>query len=248
MPRSGISVQDFVRSSRRYVESAVNRANADKNPFLRRAEAKALPADLQDNYAKLSKGVRGSIGARRFIESYAAHVAGAASLADRNQDDWLTKTDGRRLPPELRDNFENLLAARAKAKAQGARDLTPPGLIAAHLAAYGQGPVGYAEAFRRALEAVIANEDSGESPRAIVREFGGPDGGPITSKTKLDAAMKRLMAQGGLELLEVGESDEHGSDPEANWIFAVDIETGSDHGFWAIVDRRTGETTVDGFN
>ena len=40
----------------------------------------------------------------------------------------------------------------------------------------------------------------------------------------------------------------NGDDPAKNWIFQVVLDTGSDHGFWASVDRETGAVSVTGFN
>ena len=47
---AGSSINAFVRSIRGYVTASVKNANVDRNPYLTKTEAKALPKDLRDNY------------------------------------------------------------------------------------------------------------------------------------------------------------------------------------------------------
>src|SRR5262245_41646467 len=125
-------------------------------------------------------------------------------------------------------------------------DQTPAGLPEAHVAKYGQRPIDYKKALELAVPAVIHQED-GETPRAIVKEIAESERHPL-SEAELDWKMRKLVNEGSFELLPVGESNENGDDPGKNWIFSVDVYTGSDHGFWASVHRETGEVSVTGFN
>ncbi|WP_147707554.1 hypothetical protein [Microvirga massiliensis] len=126
------------------------------------------------------------------------------------------------------------------------KDTTPAGLPDAHVAEYGKTPISYKKAFQLAIPAVIHQED-GETPRAIVKETAESEKHSL-SEAELDRKMTKLVDEGSFELLPVGESDENGDDPRKNWIFSVNVDTGSDHGFWASVDRNTGEVSVTGFN
>jgi hypothetical protein len=125
-------------------------------------------------------------------------------------------------------------------------NLTPPRRAGEHLSAYGRSPISYSDAFNRAIPAVIHQEGS-ETPRDIVRSIAESEGRPL-SKAALDRKMAELVGKGSFELLPVGESNEAGDDPKQYWIFSVQVDTGSDHGFWAAVDRKTGEVSVSGFN
>lgn len=124
------------------------------------------------------------------------------------------------------------------------KDTTPAAARRAHDAAF-PSLVGYAEAFKKAEAAVLTNEDSPESPRALLREWAADDG-----RSWSDAQLKRELQKrfAGLELLPPGEVDETYVESATHWVFAVDLDVGTDHGFWACVDRQTGEVSVEGFN
>ncbi len=126
------------------------------------------------------------------------------------------------------------------------RNKTPVGLPEAHVAKYGKRSIDYEKAFKLAIPAVI-HQENGEAPRVIVKEMAESEGHPLSGK-ELDRKMRKLVDEGSFELLPVGESNENGDDPAKNWIFSVGVATGSDHGFWASVDRETGEVSVTGFN
>ncbi len=237
-----VKVSDFVRASRNYVEAALKKANVDGNKTLSLAEAGSLPEDLQDNFVKHGK-VR--VSTREFVDGFVKSVTDGAKKADTNKDGYLTLTDGRKLPEAVRDNFKNYVAATRDVFGQGTgvqvKDTTSPATLLAHRAAYGDARVEYKDAFKKAIDAVMKAED-GETPRAILRETMDP---PVT-KAKLDAEMKRIFK--GLELLPVGETSESGGEAGKDWIFSVDADAGSDHGFWVSVNRTTGEAMVNGFN
>jgi hypothetical protein len=113
MSRTSIFVNSFVIRSNDAVRVAVDRANANGNAFLTRAEATALPANLKDNYdAFQAQQPTGVVGAERFADAFVRSVARAAAAADANGDGVLTRREARALPAELRDNFESVLAKR----------------------------------------------------------------------------------------------------------------------------------------
>jgi hypothetical protein len=125
-------------------------------------------------------------------------------------------------------------------------NLTPVGRAGEHLLAYGRTPISYSGAFNRLIPAVI-RQDGRDTPRNIVRNIAEMAGQPL-SEAELDRKMTDLLARGSVELLPPGESNEVGDDPAKAWIFELQIDTESDHGFWAAVDRHTGEVSVSGFN
>lgn len=113
MSRTSIFVNSFVIRSNDAVRVAVASANTDKNGFLTRREAGALPANLKDNYdAYQQRQSNGVVGSARFAEEYVRSVAQAAAAADVNRDGVLTKREARALPVDLQDNFEAVLARR----------------------------------------------------------------------------------------------------------------------------------------
>jgi hypothetical protein len=97
-----VKVSDFVRASRAYAQSAVKKANLDGNTRLTLAEAGKLPKDLQDNFAKLGKT---SISTKDLIDGFVKAVTDGAKKADASQDGYLSLSDGKKLPEQVRDNF-----------------------------------------------------------------------------------------------------------------------------------------------
>lgn len=126
-------------------------------------------------------------------------------------------------------------------------DATPPRRIRAHEVEYGKHAVSYDEAFDLAIAGVVSSEKNADCPRSIIKADAELAGHPL-SKDELDQVMAQLVAAGIFELLGVGESSEQEDDPKENWVFGVDVETQSDHGFWAAVHRDTGKVIVSGFN
>ncbi len=235
-----VKIADFAKSARAYAQAQLKQANLDGNTTLSLAEAARLPADLQDNFVKHGKV---KVSLKTFVDDFVKTITEGAKLADKNGDGYLTKTDGRRLPASVRDNFNSYVAAFRDpwAPASSVNDDTAAGTIDAHLAAWGTPAISYADAFARAVDAVLTEEE-GETPRAIIRQIHGDQ----LSQDQLNAAVREAVK--GLTLLPVGESDEEGTDPASAWIFSVRHQTGSDHGFWVAVDRNTGDATVSGFN
>ena len=111
---AGSSINAFVSSIRGYVTASVNRANVDGNPYLTKAEAKALPRDLKDNYEahRILGNANDRVAAQKFIEKFTAYVAVQAHRADLNSDGYLTAEEAKRLPKDVRDNFANYVTWR----------------------------------------------------------------------------------------------------------------------------------------
>jgi hypothetical protein len=179
------------------------------------------------------------------IKSLSEKQQTVAKALDKNQDGRMSRDDFK-----SQKDFEavkrtlELMGTPAPAKpSKGPKDTTPKGLVTAHLDAYGSHKVTYQQAFDKAIAALLVQED-GETPRAILKEFADP---PMSTK-QLDAAIKRIVNAGGLELLPLGEAEESGGEPQADWIFRASVDAGSDHGFWVSVNRDTGEAVVNGFN
>ncbi|MFZ5470209.1 MAG: hypothetical protein ACOZIN_12310 [Myxococcota bacterium] len=192
MPPNRIRISDFVKASRRYVESRTAKADRNRDGYLTVSEAKKLPKDLQDNFRSYVKGAAPSGGSRP----------------------------------------------------AGPKDQTPQSRIAKHLAAYGQHRVSYPVAFQKAVAAVLTQEGDSESPRSILKEFW--PGGRRPTDAQLRAELRQKLK--GLELLPVGKAEEAAGQPSKDWIFRVDIDVGSDHGFWVAVNRQSGKAVVNGFN
>ncbi len=243
MPSNKIKVSDFVKASRTYAESVVKRANADGNQYLTKTEAKRLTKDLQDNYKNLGTD---RVKAKDFVNTFVKYVATNAKKADLNGDGYLTLTDGRKLPQDLRDNFKNYVAATRPVFDTGeatVKDKTSASRVAAHIAEYGQPRVGYADAFQKAIKAVMKDREYG--PGSVLKEVGDGNGNELTDR-QIEAELKKAFKS--MTLLPPGESEESYFEPDKQWIFRVDCDVGSDHGFWVGVDRTTGQADVTNFN
>lgn len=234
MTTTRVKVTDFVKASRTWAAAGAKAANADGSKYLTRTEASRLPEDLRDNFAAMNKA---RISPKAFADAFATSVATAAARADKNHDGFLTATEAKSLPVELRDNF----AHYAKVAVTGVKDTTTTAVRRAHEAAYGSSNVSYAEAFKRAKDTILTY-DGEEGPRATLQEFADE---PL-SKAKLDALIAKRFH--GLELLPVGESEESYGEPAKDWIFRVDVDTGTDNAFWVSISRETGEASISSFN
>ena len=239
-----VKIESFVAASRAYLEKNLDKVNTlgSKSTILA-SEAKNLPKDLRDNVARLAPDGK-AVKKSELVSGYMKEMTAALKKADGNKDGYLTITEGKKLPAHVRDNFLNFVAA-SEFTAPAVKDTTPKLLIAAHQAEYGPSAVGYAAAFKKGIDAVMKDEGNSETPRALLKYFAEENGAPLT-EAQLDAKMKKLLK--GMELLPVGEASESGGDPAKDWIFGVDINVGSDHGFWVSVNRQTGDASVAGFN
>jgi hypothetical protein len=242
MPK--IKIEDFVSASRRYLQKNLDKVNTvGSQATIRASEAAKLPKDLRDNFARLSPDGN-AVNKKKLIDGVISNFKTALKKADSNHDGYLTLTEGKKLPAHVRDNFLNYAKATSDVFSKGPRDTTSKTLVAAHEAAYGQGAIREADAFKKGIAAILVADD-GETPRALLREISSGEGETLT-EAQLTAKIKKLLK--GMELLPVGESSESGGEPDKDWIFAVDINVGSDHGFWVSVSRQSGEAMVNGFN
>jgi hypothetical protein len=142
--------------------------------------------------------------------------------------DEFSSSSTRRPPGGATDRFE-----RPGAKV---RDETPLARVETHRKTYGDTPVFYPDALALAARAVL--EDGSESsPRRVLEQSGLAD---------VEGELARRLSRGSLTLLKAGRADSFGTDPSRWWIFEVNLDAGSGHGFWARVNRQTGEAHVQG--
>lgn len=243
MTTTKIKVSDFIKASKTYVEKSLEKANANRNAYLSPSEQKKLPKDLRDNLKNAQRGRTGSVKTKEFATAFTSYVAVQAKKADANKDGVLSAADAGRLPRDLRDNFKNYVAASKQVWHGGPKDKTSSTRIAQHLAAYGTSPISYSDAFGKGVKALLEDREYG--PGNILKEIGDGNGNPLTDK-QIRAQLEKAFTS--MTLLPVGESSESGFDPEAEWVFEVDCDVGSDHGFWVAVNRQSGETQVTNFN
>lgn len=244
------NIQELVTSSKRYVDGQVKAANTNRNGYLTPTEAKKLSPDLQDNFAASQfKTSWGSVKPADVSREFVVMMEAWANAADKNGDGRLSRTEAKSMPKSLQDNFNNYLGSLER-EVQGSgeyttRNTTPAGRVQEHRDAFGESPVTYEQAFATALQAV-ATDEYGLS--MFVREFGGPDGDGLSDPAAIKAEVQRLLKEGSMELIPADEEIPNGSSNAANWIFSVSTDGQGDHGVWGIVDRQTGEVSVDNFN
>jgi hypothetical protein len=123
---ANIRVNEFIRSTRAYVQENVKKANANGNPYLTKAEAKKLPKDLRDNFEAHRVGAQenGRVSVKKFETNYVNYVAVHARRADQNGDGILSARDVTRLPRDVRDNVTNYIQAT-----RGVHTLKSPSIL-----------------------------------------------------------------------------------------------------------------------
>ena len=106
---SSVKVADFVRSSAAYVRANVAKANKDGNAYLTKTESKSLAKDLKDNFEahRLGSQENGSVTANKFVAKFTDYVAVMAKRADANHDGFISASESKNLPVDLKDNFAN---------------------------------------------------------------------------------------------------------------------------------------------
>ena len=186
----------------------------------------------------------------------------ALSLSGGDRIEYRYKLTGAKL--SLRDRQGNELASLTKLPALGSaigRAMSDFGIAKAHVdiaeseiakqEALG-GTVKFEPAFRAALKSFLTDGDGGESPLSLINDLDAddlPEGcGRLTSK---EARLKCLVNDGETEIrmLKVGQTAEEGESVKDNWIFTISLPQLSDHGHWAIVDRKGRAATYNyGFN
>lgn len=241
-----LDVQRFLKSAATYTDAALKKADANNSGYLTAAELGRLPRDLRDN-VKAYADAHGRVPVGKFKAAYLAYAKANLTRVDRNKDGLLTPTDIKRLPRDLQDNVKSYVGASRPLWGGGAggqvKDRTPAARVAEHERAYGRGAVSYKDAVELGKKAVLADREYG--PGNILRELGSGDGTPL-SESKIQARLEKAFK--AMELLPKGESEESYGDPEKDWIFRVDADVGSDHGFWVTVNRSSGDTQVTSFN
>lgn len=236
---------DFIRASQSYAASVIERADKNGNGNLTRAEAKAALGDLKDTfdlYAESGKTVKTA----DFAKFYGDYVRVNANRGE--------------LPTDLADNYTNWLALRtrpAPSTDTGAivnRVLEEYGLSSMGIeidapearAQDELGAVKFEGALRKALDSFLKDGDDPESPYGLIAEdemYGRP-------RAEIEAKVKDYLNQPSttFRLHARGDLPEHGESTDTNWVFGLYIDTLSDHGHWAIVDRASGDTYNYGFN
>ena len=109
---ANVKISDFVASTARYAKKAALAANTTKDGKLSKTDAKNLPSDLRDDYARQAK-LKATITPESFARDQAAYVAAAAKKADKNKDGVLSATEAQALPASLKNNYKNFAASVA---------------------------------------------------------------------------------------------------------------------------------------
>ena len=110
------------------------------------------------------------------------------------------------------------------------------------------GKVTFDAALRAALDSFAHDGDDPESPLGLVEGYDDPE---LCCGGSHQAQLMCLMndASTTLGLIHRGESAENGEEPKDAWIFTLSLDNLSDHGHWAVVDRKGVEATYNyGFN
>lgn len=251
MPKvTSVNISELVAASGRYIDSELKKANPTRSPYLTAAKAKKLSPDLQDNFAQSQfKTASGSVKPADLKREFMVMMSAWANDADKNGDGRISLSESMSMPKNLQDNVAHYIASlNRNVQTVGeytTRNTTPAGRVAEHLAAFGTHAVSYEAAFKKAITAVATDE---YGLTMFVKDFGGPDGNGLTDPKAIKAEVKRLLKEGSMELIPKGETIPNGSSNKDAWIFSVSTDGQGDHGVWAIVDRKTGEVSVDNFN
>lgn len=104
-----VKISEFVASTKRYAKKAALAADKDKNNKLSKTEAKGLPKDLRDDYARQAK-TKSVITPAGFAQDQAAYVAASAKQADADGDGLLSAAEAKNLPRSLKNNYADYVA------------------------------------------------------------------------------------------------------------------------------------------
>ena len=121
-----VKINDFVASTARYAKKSALAADKNKDGKVSKTEAKSLPKDLQDDYARQAK-LKSTITPAGFARDQAAYVAAASRRADKNKDGVLTATEARSLATALKNNYENYAASLGSPPAVASGDFIGKG-------------------------------------------------------------------------------------------------------------------------
>lgn len=140
------------------------------------------------------------------------------------------------------------VAAMLASRGIGKISLDFPDGEADRQAAAHPGSVSFEAALEKALDSFLTDSDDPESPLGLVSDIDSDD----SCKRRTDQATLKCYLddpQAELGMLRLGDSAEHGEKVSDYWIFTVSLPHLSDHGHWAIVDRKGREATYNyGFN
>lgn len=245
-----VSINDLVASTQKYADDRIGKADANKNGYVTRTEAKGLAADLQDNFAGSQFAQSwGSVKTADLKREYVVMMNAFARSSDTNRDGYLSVTEAKTLPMSLQDNFASYLASQQKTATDTGgyttRNTTPSSRPASQLRAFGESAISYEEAVAAAVKAAATDE---YGLRMFVQEYGGPDGAGLSDPAEIDAEVRSLLENGSVELVPVDADLPNGESVADAWIFSVHTDGQGDNGIWASVDRKTGETSVSSFN
>ena len=107
-----VNVAAFRTASADYLKRHIDLVNTSKveggkkDIYLTKAEAKKLPKDLQDNFARYqSKIGNHQVRISAFEKSYAGYVRAKTGFANKNHDAVLAPSETKYLPNDLRNNL-----------------------------------------------------------------------------------------------------------------------------------------------
>lgn len=109
---SRVPLSRIRRAGRRYARDRIDAANLGDELTL--DDADRLPPDLREQLMLALRAAEDErVSADRLIDIFAQYVARSAATVDLDGDDHVTKSDAKRLPPLLRQNFLTYLDAIA---------------------------------------------------------------------------------------------------------------------------------------
>ncbi len=123
---ANVKISDFVASTARYAKKAALAADKGKDGKLSKADAKNLPVDLRDDYARQAR-LKSTITPAGFARDQAAYVAAAAKRADKDKDGVLSATEASHLPASVKNNYKNFAATLGTSPAPSASDFIGSG-------------------------------------------------------------------------------------------------------------------------
>src|SRR4051812_16799539 len=107
-----VKVSELVSSTARYARKSADAADKNKNKKLTATEAASLPRDLRDDFKRQAKK-SAAITPASFARDQAAYVAASAKKADKNKDGYLSVTEEKSMPTDLKDNLASYKAAHS---------------------------------------------------------------------------------------------------------------------------------------
>jgi hypothetical protein len=249
MPKiTKVRIDDLVSAANKYVDGQIARADLNKDKKLTPTEAKKLAVDLRDNFGDSQfKNRGGSVTAADLKREFLVSIEAWARASDKNNDGFISITETKSLPANLRDNVLNYISAQQSSVSTSGglttRDTSVKAEVTAQTSEFGGIP--YADAFAKALDAAATDENG---LKMFVAEYGGPNGDGLSDPRQIDAAVKKLLQEGSISLVPRDEEIPTGETAKDNWIFSINTDGVGDNGVWAIIDRKTGDASIETFN